>query len=76
MPKTLEVSKHKRAGIDITWTKRSDCLRIGGWFDHFVGIESENFTLREFFDKLGITEKDCKKVWEGSVKNGNKHTKH
>lgn len=51
------------SGIDITWTPTAQRLEIGGWYDSFVGIESEAMSLREFFDQLGITEEHCKKAW-------------
>lgn len=37
---------------------------FGGWYDHFVGLEGESMTLREFFDRLGINKKHCDKAWE------------
>lgn len=69
MPKTIYLPKRegpfaaKHSGIDITWTKTTHRIDIGGWYDSFVGIESTSMTLREFFDELGITERDCKKAW-------------
>lgn len=51
------------SGIDITWTPSAQRLDFGGWYDSFVGIEGESFTLLEFFNAMGITEKDCKKAW-------------
>ena len=39
-------------------------LDIGGWYDSLVGIETHSLQLREFFDKLGITEKDCIKAFK------------
>jgi hypothetical protein len=49
-----------RSGIDITFTKSRNHIYISGWYDTNVGIESTGLTLKEFFDKLGITELDCK----------------
>ncbi len=65
MPKTLYLPEedNRRSGIDITWTPSSGVLDIGGWYDSFVGIQGTRLTLREFFDRLGIKEKDCKKAW-------------
>lgn len=51
------------SGISIDWVKTAKRLDISGWYDTCVGIESQSFTLREFFDQLGITEADCKKAW-------------
>ena len=54
----------KRIGIDIRWTRSSQRLDIGGWYDSFVALDGGSVSLREFFDRLGITEKDCKNAWE------------
>ena len=65
MPKRLDLSDESgRSGIDITWTPSAQRLVIGGWYDSFDGIESHELTLREFFGKLGITEKDCAKAFK------------
>lgn len=65
MPKTIYIpSNASRQGIDITWTKTKATLRIGGWYDSFVGLAPADFTLRQFFDDLGITEKDCLNAWK------------
>lgn len=47
-------------GIAIVWKKKDHTLNFSGWFDSFVGIEGGVLSLREFFDRLNITEKDCK----------------
>jgi len=71
VPKTIYIPKDaKHDGIDITWTPSSGILRIGGWYDSFVGIEGESMTLLEFFQRLGITEKDCQKAFRAEVKKG------
>lgn len=65
MPKTIYLPKDARhEGIDITYTKSTQRLYIGGWFDSMVGISGGSMTLREFFDSLGITEKDIKKAFK------------
>ena len=68
MPKTIFLPIEKklgsdRAGISVTYTKNSKILSISGWYDTNVGIEGDYLTLAEFFDKLGITEKDCEKAF-------------
>ena len=64
MPKTIYLPPDaKLSGIDIRWTRGAMRLDIGGWYDSFVGIEGSSMTLREFFDALGITQKDCAKAW-------------
>lgn len=52
------------SGIQLTWTKSSQTLRIGGWYDDFVGIQHTNLSLADFFKYLGITEKDCRKAFK------------
>ena len=54
----------KRIGISIQWTRSAQRLDIGGWYDSFVWLDGGTVSLREFFDRLGITEKDCQKAWE------------
>lgn len=66
MPKKFYIPADAvRSGIDVKWTKSAQRLSIGGWYDTCVGLEGEAMTLREFFDRLGITERDCKKAFEG-----------
>ena len=60
MSKTIYLPENaKHSGIDISWTKTTQRLEIGGWYDSCVGIEGTSLSLREFFMRLGITEKDC-----------------
>jgi hypothetical protein len=67
MPKRIYIPKDaKHSGVDVTWTRSAQRLDIGGWYDSFVGIQGDSMTLREFFDALGITEKDCAKAWKQS----------
>lgn len=69
MPKTLYVPEDaRRSGVDITWTPTANRISVGGWYDSCVGIEGEAFTLREFFDRLGITEAHCRKVFREPYK--------
>lgn len=53
-----------RSGIDVTWTKSSGRIRIGGWYDSIVGIESSDMPLAMFLMKLGITEKDVERSFK------------
>lgn len=32
-------------------------INLGGWYDHFVGIEGITMPLGEFLTRLGITER-------------------
>lgn len=63
MPKTLNLGNNN-SGITVTWTPSASRLDISGYFDEFVGIEGESFTLAEFFKELGITEKDIRKAFK------------
>ena len=53
-------------GIMITWVKTKSRLDFVGSYDGGYGciLPEKSPTLREFFDKLGITEKDCKKAFK------------
>jgi hypothetical protein len=65
MPKRLDLTdSYRHSGIDITWTPSAQRLDVGGWYDSFVGLETHSLTLRQFFDELGITEKDCAKAFK------------
>lgn len=67
MPKKIYLPEDAQySGIDVVWTKTSQCISIGGWYDNCYGIPGEAMTLREFFDRLGITEKDCQKAFKKS----------
>jgi predicted transcriptional regulator len=63
MPKTIYIQdSHEHSGIKITWTPYQSRLKLGGWYDYYCGIESRTMTLAEFFDMLGITEKDIRRA--------------
>lgn len=65
MPKRIYIPQDaSHSGIDVTWTKSAQRIDIGGWYDSCVGLSGGSLTLREFFDSLGITEKDCAKAWK------------
>ena len=65
MPKRIYIpADAKHEGIDVTWTPTAQRLDFGGWFDGCVGLGGESMTLREFFDRLGITEAQCRKAWQ------------
>lgn len=60
MPKTFYISpEHSNSGISVEYIKTKRDIYISGWYDDFVGIEGERMGLDEFFNRLGITEKDC-----------------
>jgi len=68
MPKRLDLSDgYGHSGIDITWTPSAQRLDVGGWYDSFVGLETHSLTLRQFFDELGITEKECAKAFRHAL---------
>jgi len=45
------------SGIQIDFIKSRQVLYISGYYDHYVGIEGKEFTLKEFCTRLGITSK-------------------
>lgn len=64
MPKTIYIpTDAKHSGIDVTWTPANQRLDIGSWYDTRASIQGDAMTLREFFDRLGITQNDCRKAW-------------
>lgn len=61
----LSIAKdYDRSGIDVNYVKSRKMVYISGWYDGIVGIEGGEFTLQEFFNKLGITEKDCREAFK------------
>jgi hypothetical protein len=65
MPKTIYLPKDATySGVDVTYTKSTQIISIGGWYDGCVGISGGSMTLEDFFKELGITEKDCKGVFK------------
>ena len=65
MPKTIYLPEDAtRSGIDITWTPSANRIDISGWYDSCVGLDGASMLLRDFFERLGITEKDCQRVWK------------
>lgn len=65
MPKRIYIPEDATSsGIDITWTKTAQRLRFSGWYGGYTGLKCGSMLLREFFDKLGITETDCAKAWK------------
>jgi hypothetical protein len=72
MPKTIHIPENTSYdGVKITWTPTAQRLDICGWYDQIVGIENRSMNLSEFFEKLGITEKDCAKAFR-KMKRGEK----
>lgn len=57
----------KSSAIRVVWTPSAGRLDIDAWYDHCVGMETTSMSLRKFFDRLGITEKDCKRAWKEAV---------
>ena len=58
-PKQTIWTGNGRAGVDIRFVKSTQTLYIGGYYDTFVGIESEAMSLRDFFQRLGINKSMC-----------------
>jgi len=56
-PKKLllpEVEGYQSSGIEIEYIKSRDMLRISGWYDSMVGIESTEIAFKDFCERLGI----------------------
>jgi hypothetical protein len=68
MPKQIILSEYPSTGIKIRWTPTSSRIDVNGWFDSLFCISGGSLTLREFFDRLGITEKDCAKAFKEQPK--------
>jgi len=63
MPKSIKLPKGATySGVQITWTPSASRLDISGWYDEYVGIEGDSMTLAEFFERLGVTEKDIQRA--------------
>ncbi|MGB3945280.1 MAG: hypothetical protein WBK76_00370 [Candidatus Saccharimonadales bacterium] len=70
--KSLYITPFKqgsKTGIEVEWNLSSGKLRIGGWYDSIVAMESRTFTLAEFFKELGINEEDIKKAMATETEN-------
>lgn len=50
------------AGIDVTFTRSRQVIRLGGWYDGMVGIEGEALALADFFERVGIRPADLKRA--------------
>ena len=53
-----------RSGISVQYHVKARSLTIGGWYDSMVGLTSETISLRQFFDRLGITARDCHRAFK------------
>jgi hypothetical protein len=56
-PKKLvfpEVTGYQSSGIEIEYIKSRDVLRISGFYDLIVGIESTEMSVKDFCERLGI----------------------
>lgn len=60
--------EYSSSGISITYVKSRKTLWVSGWYDSFVGIQGRSLSLAEFFNELGISEKDLKSVFKKEVK--------
>lgn len=60
MGKSKEILLGEESGIGIEYIKSRKKLNIWGWYDDTVGIEGASISLKDFCEKLGITEKDIK----------------
>ncbi len=54
-PKKIVIPENATSeGVTIEYIKRRDVIIISGWYDHIVGIESTEISMRDFADRLGI----------------------
>ena len=56
-PKKLllpEVEGYQSSGIEVEYIKSRDVLRISGFYDLIVGIESTEISFKDFCERLGI----------------------
>jgi len=51
---TLPEVAYQSAGIQIAYIKSRDVLYVSGFYDHFVGIEGTEISIKDFCDRLGI----------------------
>lgn len=68
--KKIYLSQKESSGIQVAYYPTTGVVSISGWYDSFVGIEGGSLYLKDFFEKLGITEKDCRKVFGTKKKKG------
>lgn len=47
-----------RSGVDVTYTRKTRSLSIGGWYDCFMGIPAQELTLAEFLMLLNVRKAD------------------
>jgi hypothetical protein len=69
MPKEFSMppdAAESASGITMRWTPSAQRLDVFGWYDSFVGIEGYQMSLIQFFERLGITPKDCAKAFEST----------
>lgn len=64
MPRERFAAGDDVSGMSVTWTDARQLLEFDGWYEHFVHLQGDSMTLREFFDALMITEQDCKRAWK------------
>jgi hypothetical protein len=51
-----------RSGVMVAYVKSRRLVRVGGWYDSFVGIEGFEKPLAEFLTELGITDSDVRRA--------------
>lgn len=52
--------KSNNSGIAVEYVKSRRMFNIHGWYDTYVGIEGDSFSLAHRLITFGITLNDCK----------------
>ena len=50
------------SGISIEYIKSRNVIVVSGWYDSFVGIESNEIDFNEFCEVLGVPKKVLEKL--------------
>jgi hypothetical protein len=61
MPKSIEFGDG-RSGVSVGYTKSTQSVSVGGWYDGCCGIEGGVVGLGDFLRELGIDEKAVRKA--------------
>lgn len=61
--KRVELSEYGRSGVILDFYPKIQQLSISGFYDSFCSSGTNSYTLREFFDMMGITQEDCNKAF-------------
>ena len=60
--KIVYFSEHGNSGIDVSFTRSTNIIHLGGWYDSFVGISPVSLKLKDFLKKIGVDKKSLIKI--------------